>query len=95
MKTIVPAALLPRDLSISLPIIVSKSQGMMGRARTEFGRGYRSITFGSYVIFLRYTDEDGPRSHLYIVHIIHGARDLEAFFSQHGYKSNIDIDTSN
>lgn len=55
----------------------------IGRARPELGRDYRSITFGSYVIFIRYADEDGPRSHLYIVHIVHGARDMEAYFRQH------------
>ncbi len=57
--------------------------GVLGRARPEFGRDYRSITFGSYVIFMRYADEDGPRSHLYIVHVVHGARDLDAYFVQH------------
>ena len=58
--------------------------GLLGRARPEFGRDYRSITFGSYVIFMRYADEDGPRSHLYVVHVVHGARDLDAYFVQHG-----------
>jgi toxin ParE1/3/4 len=56
---------------------------LLGRARPEFGRDYRSITFGSYVIFLRYADEDGSRSHMYIVHVVHGARDLDAYFMQH------------
>lgn len=45
---------------------------------------YRSLTFGNYVVFLRYGDDDGPRSHLYIIHVIHGARDLDAYFIQHG-----------
>jgi toxin ParE1/3/4 len=58
--------------------------GLLGRARPEFGRNYRSITFGSYVIFMRYADQEGPRSHLYIVHVVHGARDLDAYFVQHG-----------
>jgi toxin ParE1/3/4 len=56
--------------------------GLLGRARPEFGPNYRSITFGNYVIFIRYADQDGPRSHLYIVHIVHGARDLDAHFLQ-------------
>jgi toxin ParE1/3/4 len=56
--------------------------GLLGRARPEFGKDYRSITFGSYVIFVRYADEDGPRSHVYIVHVVHGARDLDAYFLQ-------------
>ena len=58
--------------------------GLLGRARPEFGRDYRSITFGSYVIFMRYADVGGPRSHLYVVHVVHGARDLDAYFVQHG-----------
>ena len=53
---------------------------MIGRPRPELRPQYRSITFGSYVIFLRYGDDAGPRSHLYIIHILHGARDLDAYF---------------
>jgi toxin ParE1/3/4 len=56
--------------------------GLLGRPRPELGPGYRSTTFGNYVIFLRYADKDSPRSHLYIVHILHGSRDLDAYFSQ-------------
>lgn len=55
--------------------------GMMGRPRPELRPDYRSITFGSYVIFLRYADEDTPRSHLYVVNVIHGRRDIDAFFA--------------
>lgn len=55
--------------------------GLLGRARPEFGGDWRSIAFGNYVIFLRYADEDGPRSHLYVVHVVHGARDTDAFFA--------------
>jgi hypothetical protein len=40
------------------------------------GPGYRSTTFGSYV------DQDSQRSHLYIVHVLHGSRDMDAYFSQ-------------
>ena len=58
--------------------------GLFGRARPEFGRSYRSVTFGSYVLILRYANEKGPRSHLYIVHVVHGVRDLDAYFVQHG-----------
>ena len=53
---------------------------MMGRPRPELRPQYRSVTFGNYVIFLRYSDEAGPRNHLYIIHILHGARDLDAYF---------------
>ncbi len=62
---------------------LARLPGLLGRARPEFGRDYRSITFGSYVIFMRYADDDGPRSHLYVVHVVHGARDLDAYFVQH------------
>jgi toxin ParE1/3/4 len=54
--------------------------GLLGRPRPEFGPDYRSVAFGNYVIFLRYADEDGPRSHLYVVHVVHGARDLDEGF---------------
>jgi plasmid stabilization system protein ParE len=54
--------------------------GLLGRPRPELGLDYRSVPFGNYVIFLRYADEPGPRSHLYVVHIIHGGRDVEALF---------------
>ena len=56
---------------------------MMGRGRPELRPGYRSITYGNYVIFLRYADEDGPRSHLYVGNIIQGNRDLDAYFAAH------------
>jgi toxin ParE1/3/4 len=55
--------------------------GLMGRSRSELRPHYRSVTFGNYVIFLRYADQTGPRSHLYIVDIIHGARDIDAYYS--------------
>lgn len=55
---------------------------LLGRSRPEFGRNYRSLTFGSYVIIFRYADDEGPRSHLYIIHVIYGGRDLDAFFIQ-------------
>ncbi len=55
----------------------------MGRPRPELRPGYRSITYGNYVIFLRYGDDEGPRSHLYIGNIVHGRRDLDAYFDGH------------
>jgi plasmid stabilization system protein ParE len=57
--------------------------GLLGRPRPELRPHYRSITFGSYVIFMRYADVDGPRSHLYVVSIIHGSRDIDAYFADH------------
>ncbi len=59
---------------------IANLPALMGRARPELRPEYRSVTFGSYVIFLRYADEDYPRSHLYVVHVLHGARDLDAYF---------------
>ena len=53
---------------------------MIGRPRPELLPGYRSVIFGNYVIFIRYGNEDGLRSDLYIIRILHGARDLDAYF---------------
>lgn len=53
--------------------------GMFGRARPERRPGLRSVTFDRYVIFLRYFGE--PRHTLEIVNVLHGARDIEAFFA--------------
>jgi toxin ParE1/3/4 len=55
--------------------------GRIGRLRPEFGKDYRSKPFGNYVIFFRYANDEGPRSHLYAVAIVHAARDIEAYFS--------------
>jgi toxin ParE1/3/4 len=57
--------------------------GLMGRERSELRPAIRSTTFGNYVIFMRYLDWDGPRSHLAIVNVIHGARDMDAYFAAH------------
>jgi toxin ParE1/3/4 len=57
--------------------------GQMGRPRPERGRDVRSATYGNYVIFLRYADEDALHSHLYITHVVHGARDMDTYFLQH------------
>lgn len=54
---------------------------LMGRPRPELRADYRSLTFGNYVIFIRYADEEGPRSHLYVGNVVHGRRDLDAYFS--------------
>jgi len=52
----------------------------LGRARHELRSEYRSVTFGSYVIFFRYVDASTPREIMEIIHVVHGARDMEAFF---------------
>jgi toxin ParE1/3/4 len=55
--------------------------GLMGRARPDLRVIYRSVTFGNYVIFLTYeSDGIGPRDVMKIVHILWGARDLDAYF---------------
>ena len=54
--------------------------GLLGRARHELRSEYRSTTFGSYVIFFRYVDGSAPREVIEIIHILNGARDIEAFF---------------
>jgi toxin ParE1/3/4 len=62
---------------------LSQLPGLLGRPRPEYGRDYRSVTFGSYVIFIRYVDKGSERSHLYILHVLHGSRDMDAYFSEH------------
>ena len=53
----------------------------MGRPRPELRSEYRSVPFGRYVIFLRYVSEGTtPRDVMQVVHILHGARDLDAYF---------------
>lgn len=59
---------------------IASLPGLMGRPRPELRPDYRSITLGSYVIFLRYADEEGPLSHLYVGNVVHGSRDLDAYF---------------
>src|SRR5437868_1226186 len=53
---------------------------MLLKPSAEIRPHFRSVTFGNYVIFLRYSDEDGPRSHLYVTRILWGSRDLDAYF---------------
>lgn len=54
--------------------------GLLGKARHELRSEYRSITFGSYVIFFRYVDGVTPRETIEIIHVLYGGRDMEAFF---------------
>jgi toxin ParE1/3/4 len=55
--------------------------GLLGRPRPEYGRDYRSVTFGSYIRFIRYAGKGSEPSHLYILHVLHGSRDMDAYFS--------------
>ena len=51
----------------------------MGRIRVDLGRGFRSVTYGRYVIFFEY-DNDVTRERLYITNVVHGSRDMDAYF---------------
>jgi len=41
------------------------------------------MAFGNYVIIFRYADETDVRSHLYVVAVVHGARDIDAYFADY------------
>jgi toxin ParE1/3/4 len=60
--------------------IASRST-VIGRPRHELRPGYRSIIYGSFVILLRYANDEGPNSHLYVGNIIRGSRDIDAYFA--------------
>jgi toxin ParE1/3/4 len=57
--------------------------GLIGHPREDLRPGYRSKTFGNYIIFFRYGDEEGPRSRVYVTNIVYGSRDLDAYFMEH------------
>jgi toxin ParE1/3/4 len=59
---------------------IAQLPGLLGRARHELRSEYRSLTFGSYVIFFRYVNGSTPREIMEIIHVVYGARDMEAFF---------------
>ncbi len=59
---------------------IAQLPGLLGRARHELRAEYRSLTFGSYVIFFRYVDGATPREIMEIIHVVYGSRDMEAFF---------------
>jgi toxin ParE1/3/4 len=58
---------------------LASSPARLGRPRPELGKDYRSTPFGNYMIFFRYADVEGPRSHSFIVGIVHASRDLAAY----------------
>ena len=60
---------------------IAKHSSLVGRPRPELSKDYRSLVYGNYVVLFRYGDEEGPRSHLYIGNVIHGRRDLAAYFA--------------
>jgi plasmid stabilization system protein ParE len=51
----------------------------LGRSRADLRTGYRSIVYGSFVIFVRY--DDSQQNLLYVGNIIRGSRDLDAYFA--------------
>ncbi|GLK80566.1 type II toxin-antitoxin system RelE/ParE family toxin [Methylopila turkensis] len=54
---------------------LSSLPGTLGRPRDDLSLGLRSVTFKSYVIFFRY-----HRAEIEVVNVLHGHRDIEAFF---------------
>jgi toxin ParE1/3/4 len=61
---------------------LARLPGLLGQARRELRPEYRSVTFGNYVIFFRYTGGESSREIMEIIHVLHGARDLNAFFDR-------------
>jgi plasmid stabilization system protein ParE len=57
--------------------------GRLGRSSPELGKDFRSTPFGNYMIFFHHADAEGPRSHLYIVSVVHASRDLAAYLKDH------------
>ena len=54
--------------------------GLLGRRRPELRSDCRSIAAGSCLVLVRTLDEGGLRAILEVIHVLHGARDLTAFF---------------
>jgi toxin ParE1/3/4 len=52
----------------------------MGRMRADLGRNFRSVTFGRYVIFFEYGPDDASRDNLFVTNVVHGSRDMGAYF---------------
>jgi toxin ParE1/3/4 len=62
---------------------IARLPNLMGRARPELHHTYRSLTLGNYVIFIAYESAGkGPRDILKVVHVLWGARDLDAYFKE-------------
>ena len=65
----------------------------MGRLRPELRPAYRSAIFGNYVIFFTYESEgSGPRDVFKIIHVLWGARDLDAYFRERLDEANDEDD---
>jgi toxin ParE1/3/4 len=58
---------------------VASRTSKIGRSRADLRTDYRSIVYGSFVIFIRY--DDSQQNLLYIGNIIRGSRDLDAYFA--------------
>ena len=61
---------------------IAKLPFAMGRVRSDLGRGFRSVTFGRYVIFFEYGENDDSREYMFVTNVVHGSRDMDAYFSQ-------------
>ncbi|WP_428981003.1 type II toxin-antitoxin system RelE/ParE family toxin [Lichenibacterium dinghuense] len=61
---------------------LARLPGLLGRPRPEFGHGYRTSAHEGHLIVFRYADLEGPRSHLIVIRILDGRRDLGAVFSE-------------
>jgi toxin ParE1/3/4 len=61
---------------------IAKLPFAMGRARSDLGRGFRSVTFGRYVIFFEYGESDVSREYMFVTNVVHGSRDMDAYFGQ-------------
>ena len=56
---------------------IAAHDGLIGRTREELAPSLRSFALGRYIIFFRY-----EAAELQIVHVLHGARDIDAIFEQ-------------
>jgi hypothetical protein len=77
-----PTLRLPSNVRAGTNYFVSVGILASFPASWEYGRDYRSVTFGHYIIFLRYVDKGSERSQMHILHVLHGSRDMDAYFSE-------------
>ena len=60
---------------------LARLPGLLGRPRPEFGHD-RSGAYEGHLVVFRYADQNGPRSHIIVIHILSGRRDLGTLFSE-------------
>ncbi len=61
---------------------LARLPGLVGRPRPEIGRDDRTSVHEGHLIVFRYADLRSARSHLIVIHILSGRRDLGALFSE-------------